>query len=284
MAKGKYSKRRDVGGTDGDATLDAEASDDTIVDLTSLDVGDAPDDRAPEPPRTTVAPRPSMTRLYKADPKGGTKARGSGRVTPAKASAQPMSKEDRRAARIEARQAARSKARPVADTHAADGARLAPIPSRGFAAIIDIVVVGILYIGISRLVGAIYGTTKNNGYKGAGNLVIVLATFVMVLLYAVPSVARTGQTLGHRILKLRVRVEGKEGPPGWAVAFRRYVLIAALPNLPTLGSLLAMFAGLSFYVFKDGRSLLDRVAKTQVIAYGPERAGSSLWGRRPGRA
>lgn len=275
MAKGKYSKRRDV--TDGTG----DNGDEDVVDLTAADAADTTD-----APRTTVAARPSMTRLYKADPKGGTKSRSRGRVTPSAkaATSKPLSKEDRKAARIEARNAARSAPRPVKDTHAADGARLAPIPSRGFAAIIDIVVVGLLYLGLTQLLEAIYGAPKKGQTNGTEVILLIGATFLIVLIYAVPSVALTGQTLGHRILKLRVRRTDAPGPPGYAVALRRYVLIAALPNLPTLGSLLAMFAGLSFYVFKDGRSVLDRIAKTEVIAYGPERAGSSLWRRSAGRA
>jgi uncharacterized RDD family membrane protein YckC len=277
MAKGKYSKRRDGGAPDGDA----DAADDRgqeIVDLNTLDVSD------PEaPPKTVVADRPSMTRLYKADPKGGTKVRGGGRVTPSKSAAKPQSKDERRAARIEARKEARSAPRPVKDTHASDGSRLAPIPSRGFAAIIDIVVVGGLYLALTQLLEAIYGVPKKGQTNGTEVILLIASTFLIVLLYAVPSTARHGQTLGQRILKIRVRRVDEPGPPGFAVAMRRYVLIAALPNLPTLGSLLAMFAGLSFYVFKDGRSVLDRIAKTEVVAYGPERAGSSLWKRGLGR-
>ncbi len=278
MAKGKYSKRRDITGDEGAVDGDTAAGDE-VVDLAAAESAD-PD----AAPRTVVAERPSMTRLYKADPKGGTKARGSGRVTPSKAAAKPQSKEERRAARVEARQAARSAPRPVKDTHAADGARLAPIPSRGFAAIVDIVVVGGLYLAVTQILEAIYGVPKKGHTNGAEVAALIGATFLIVLLYAVPSVALTGQTLGHRLLKLRVRRVDQPGPPGFAVAMRRYVLVAALPNLPTLGSLLAMFAGLSFYVFKDGRSVLDRIAKTEVIAYGPERAGSSLWRRSAGRA
>ncbi len=278
MAKGKYSKRRDVTGGEGDIDGDVTGADD-VVDLTIEEAGDVSD-----APKTVVAARPSMTRLYKADPKGGTKARsGGGRVTPSKAAAKPQSKEEQRTARAEARKAARSAPRPVAATHAADGARLAPIPTRGFAAIVDIVVVGLVYIGLTQLLQAIYGVPKKGQTNSAEVIILISATFLFVLLYAVPSVALTGQTLGHRVFKLRVRVPGQEGPPGFPVALRRYVLIAALPNLPTLGSLLALFAGLSFYVFKDGRSLLDRMAKTQVIAYGPERAGSSKWKRGLGR-
>lgn len=280
MAKGKYSKRRDV--TDGTG----DNGDEDVVDLTAADAADTT-----EAPRTTVAARPSMTRLYKADPKGGTKARGSGRTTPSSkaGSSKPMSKEDRRAARIEARNAARSAPRPVKDTHSADGARLAPIPSRGFAAIIDIVVVGVPVYGLNAALNAAFGTTK----KGVTTLspglaaLVIASSFVWVLLYAVPSTAKFGQTLGQRRLKLRVQRQGEPGPPGYAVALRRYILIAALGAVGGAGGIptvLAMFAGLSFYVFKDGRSLLDRIAKTEVIAYGPERAGSSLWRRSAGRA
>ena len=279
MAKGKYSKRRDGGAPDGDA----DAADDQgqeIVDLNTLDVSD------PEaPPKTVVADRPSMTRLYKADPKGGTKVRGGGRVTPSKSAAKPQSKDERRAARIEARKEARSAPRPVAATTAADGARLAPVPSRGFGAIIDLLVVGGLVLAGTGIVNAIWGSDKKgasaSGTLGAG---LMATSFVIVMLYAVPSVALTGQTLGHRIMKLRVRKADVPGPPGLMVAFRRYVLLAALgASLGQLGTIVALLGGLSFYVFKDGRSVLDRIAKTEVVAYGPERAGSSLWKRGLGR-
>jgi uncharacterized RDD family membrane protein YckC len=100
-------------------------------------------------------------------------------------------------------------------------------------------------------------------------LLLIESVFVVGLLYlAVPS-ALTGQTLGKRLMRIRVvRVDG--GPIGWRGAFVRYGLIVVGTNLlffvvRELGAAVVLIVVLGWMRNPNQQALQDRVAKTLVV-------------------
>jgi uncharacterized RDD family membrane protein YckC len=100
-------------------------------------------------------------------------------------------------------------------------------------------------------------------------LLITAAVLVLALLYTVPMSARTGQTLGKRLRKVRlVRTDGSA--PGWGASLTHYgvpiVLTLALSGF--LGPL-ALVLGLGAVLWnirdRNRQGVHDKLAKTFVV-------------------
>jgi Flp pilus assembly pilin Flp len=96
-------------------------------------------------------------------------------------------------------------------------------------------------------------------------LIFQLLTLVLALLYTVIPSARTGQTRGKRIFKIKlVSVDG--GPVGWAQALLHYgVPIAVAIALALLGAVVAIGMVLWSIWDKNGQGVDDKIAKTFVV-------------------
>lgn len=88
---------------------------------------------------------------------------------------------------------------------------------------------------------------------------------VIFLLYAVPSTAISGQTLGMKLRHVRVvKVDGSH--VGWAGAFARFVVPFAIALLlPQLGALIGLGMVAWFLRDKNRQGVHDKLARTLVV-------------------
>jgi uncharacterized RDD family membrane protein YckC len=107
-------------------------------------------------------------------------------------------------------------------------------------------------------------------------IAVVVALFVVFNLYFVLPTARTGQTLGKRLVHIMV-VDAETGQlPSWRRASMRYivpvVLIIGLPG--SLGLMVALLFGVSWLLIDTRIGLMDRLGRTRVVVarYRPERS------------
>jgi hypothetical protein len=100
---------------------------------------------------------------------------------------------------------------------------------------------------------------------GNVTLLFQLITLVVALLYTVVPSARTGQTLGKRIFKVKlVSVDGNDA--GWAQCLLHYgVPIAIAIALALLGAVLAIGMIIWSVWDKNGQGINDKIAKTFVV-------------------
>jgi uncharacterized RDD family membrane protein YckC len=150
------------------------------------------------------------------------------------------------------------------------GAEAAPVGRRLAALGIDLVTMGAVYVGVSSLVGAV--DTNSIGVL----IALVTGLFVVFNLYFVVTTARTGQTLGKRLVHVMVVDADTGNLPTWRRASLRYivpiVLIVGLPG--SLGLMIALFFGVSWLLIDTRIGLMDRIGHTRVVVarYRPERS------------
>jgi uncharacterized RDD family membrane protein YckC len=158
----------------------------------------------------------------------------------------------------------------AAPTEAADGGysfdsagtwRLATLSQRWWGATLD----GLFYVLTAIPAVVVASLVRDaNEPKVAILIVVVLVTFVPLAIYQMVLTARTGQSLGKKIIKTRiVKLDGSA--PGFmhGVFLRSWVtgLLGAIPYLGTLVSL----ADLLMIFRSDRRMLHDHIAGTNVI-------------------
>jgi uncharacterized RDD family membrane protein YckC len=153
------------------------------------------------------------------------------------------------------------------------GAEAAPVGRRLAALAVDLVVMGAVYLAIVNLTS----TLVDPDDQSVGFLIaVVTALFIVFNLYFVLPTARTGQTLGKRLVHVMV-VDAETGQlPSWRRASMRYivpvVLIIGLPG--SLGLMVALLFGVSWLLIDTRIGLMDRLARTRVVVarYRPERS------------
>jgi uncharacterized RDD family membrane protein YckC/DnaJ-domain-containing protein 1 len=151
-------------------------------------------------------------------------------------------------------------------------AEAAPVGRRLAALAIDLLVMGAVYLAIVNITS----TLVDPDDQSVGFLIAVItALFLVFNLYFVLPTARTGQTLGKRLVHIMV-VDAETGQlPSWRRASMRYivpvVLIIGLPG--SLGLMVALLFGVSWLLIDTRIGLMDRLARTRVVVarYRPER-------------
>ena len=105
-------------------------------------------------------------------------------------------------------------------------------------------------------------------------MLVIEGFFVFGLLYLVVPSALTGQTLGKKIMGIRViRTDGSK--LGWAGAFTRYGLIVGAANLlfmllQVLAAAIVLMVVLGWMRNPNKQGMHDRFAKTLVVEAGPD--------------
>jgi uncharacterized RDD family membrane protein YckC len=149
----------------------------------------------------------------------------------------------------------------------------APVGRRLAALGIDLAVMGAVYLAIVNITSSLVDPND----QSVGFLIaVVVALFVVFNLYFVLPTARTGQTLGKRLVHIMV-VDAETGQlPSWRRASMRYivpvVLIIGLPG--SLGLMVALLFGVSWLLIDTRIGLMDRLGRTRVVVarYRPERS------------
>jgi uncharacterized RDD family membrane protein YckC len=152
-------------------------------------------------------------------------------------------------------------------------AEAAPVGRRLAALGIDLAVMGAAYLAIVNLTSSLVDPND----QSVGFLIaVVIALFAVFNLYFVLPTARTGQTLGKRLVHIMV-VDAETGQlPSWRRASMRYivpvVLIIGLPG--SLGLMVALLFGVSWLLIDTRIGLMDRLGRTRVVVarYRPERS------------
>ena len=149
---------------------------------------------------------------------------------------------------------------------ASSGAELAGRGARFFGALIDGLIHGAVYyllaITVLRPVLPNPTNAQSAGFGAmAGSMVISILLFLLIQGYLL---ATTGQTIGKKLLGLRiVRSNGERGDAGRVIGLR-YVLIWVIAAIPVVGWIFALADVLM--IFRDSRKCLhDNIADTIVI-------------------
>ena len=145
-----------------------------------------------------------------------------------------------------------------------EGAEAAPLGRRLAAMGIDLVTAGALYLAIVNLTAVAIDPDDN---AAAYVAVVVAAVFIVFSVYFAVMTARTGQTLGKRLLHL-MTVDAVTGNlPSMRRALMRYlvplVFLLALPG--SLGALIALLFGFSWALLDTRVGLMDRIGQTRVV-------------------
>jgi uncharacterized RDD family membrane protein YckC len=153
------------------------------------------------------------------------------------------------------------------------GAEAAPVGRRLAALGIDLLTMGAVYLAVVNLTSAIVDPSD----QSAGFVIaVVTGLFVVFNLYFVLPTARTGQTLGKRLVHV-MTVDADTGDlPTWRRASMRYivpiVLVVGLPG--SLGLMVALLFGISWLLIDTRIGLMDRLGHTRVVLarYRPQRS------------
>lgn len=136
-----------------------------------------------------------------------------------------------------------------------EGGLAAPLGLRFAASLVDGVFGLLLFVlavpALEAMGMSAYGTSDPVG------ILFLLAPYLGLVLYYLAPTARSGQTLGKRMVGIRVVGPGG-APPGWGRAFLREVLGKLLSGILFLGYLLA-------FLHPERRALHDLVAGTRVV-------------------
>lgn len=141
---------------------------------------------------------------------------------------------------------------------------------RGVARFLDF---ELFSIPATVIVAALRPAHAPSGYLSRGIAAVVLLVWIGGAVYEIAFVALWGQTLGKRLLA--VKVVGLDTPlPGWGRSAVRWIVVGGVPflfgNWGTAGAS-AISAGwfllivVSVLVPSDGRGLHDRAARTVVV-------------------
>jgi uncharacterized RDD family membrane protein YckC len=153
------------------------------------------------------------------------------------------------------------------------GAEAAPLGRRLAAMGIDLAIVGALYLGIANLAAAIFDPDDEPAQFIA---LFITTIFIVFVVYFAVMTARTGQTVGKRLVHVMV-VDAETGqlPTMRRAGLRYLVPVVLLLGLPgQLGALLALLFGFSWALVDTRVGLMDRLGRTRVVVarYRPERA------------
>jgi uncharacterized RDD family membrane protein YckC len=140
------------------------------------------------------------------------------------------------------------------------GPDAAPIMKRLGAAMMDVIVMAAFVVALAMAFGAAVDTVT----PGV-TLALVMVIVLSIGLYNVVPVVRTGQTLGHRLMGLKV-VSAEDGELlDRPRAIRRYAIPVVLVGMGDPLIMVALLLGLSFLFSQTRLSLLDRLARSRVV-------------------
>jgi len=157
---------------------------------------------------------------------------------------------------------------PVArvDDVATGSAELGGRGQRFAAAFIDGLIQGIVYWALAATVfSGFMPDPRSTATGGAGTMIVTLiGSMVLFLLIQGYLLVTSGQTIGKKLLGLRiVRSNGERGDPVRVIGLR-YLLIWVIASIPVVGWIFA-FADV-LMIFRDSRKCLhDNIADTIVI-------------------
>lgn len=142
---------------------------------------------------------------------------------------------------------------------------LAPIKSRVLAYLIDLLVA----IAALFLSAQIIKTLDATNLLSIFGIFVAIAIVLGVSVYQAVSLSLTGQTIGKKMLKLRVVTFPNASNAGFARAvFKRWWLPSSLYLIPYLGWAFGV-ADCLFILNKNRRCLHDLVAGTMVVQLSP---------------
>lgn len=141
--------------------------------------------------------------------------------------------------------------------------------SRFGASLVD----GLIYLPGSFLLG-IYISPALSGYGSSDNLFMLgLGGFYLLVvgIFNLVFLAQSGQTLGKRVLKIRINRFDSDEKAGFArIIFLRVLLVTLIMYIPIAGAIFAL-VNILFIFREDRRCLHDLIADTVVVAVGGQK-------------
>ena len=163
------------------------------------------------------------------------------------------------------------------DPSAADGRRtgwaelatgetvqLARIGARFGARVLDAIIVAVVLVALFLLSSAISGSNDAADYSDFSVAGLFMGLVVGVG-YELVQIAVWGQTLGKRIVGVRVIHAEHGGLPGWGKAFGRWAIPGLLALIPLVGWILSILCYLSATWDRVYQGWHDKAAGTLVV-------------------
>jgi uncharacterized RDD family membrane protein YckC len=151
----------------------------------------------------------------------------------------------------------------LADEHVDDGEELAPLGRRLGASMLDGVIVGVF------IWAGVFALGRADAFDGGDSSFKVLAAIAVggTLLYLLLHgyfLKRDGQTIGKKVLGIKVTMLNGDRPGLARLVFIRYLPVTALALVPFIGPLISLVD--SLLVFRsDRRCAHDLIAGTRVV-------------------
>ena len=141
---------------------------------------------------------------------------------------------------------------------------LARIGARFGARVLDAIIVGVVFFVLILVLAAGSASTDAADISGFSVMGILIGLVVGVG-YEVLQIAVWGQTLGKRIVGVKVIHAAHGGLPGWGKAFGRWAIPGLLALIPLVGWILSILCYLSATWDRVYQGWHDKAAGTLVI-------------------
>lgn len=134
------------------------------------------------------------------------------------------------------------------------------------AAFIDSLILSVVMIPLAYYSGGFDGLSQNPPVEAPFSYQILMAVLGFGLYCAVnwKFLSESGQTVGKKILKIKVVYLDGSQVTVQDLVFKRYVFMITLGYLPWIGGILTM-ANVLMVFGKQKRAIHDRIAKTKVV-------------------
>jgi len=141
---------------------------------------------------------------------------------------------------------------------------LARIGARFGARVLDAIIVGVVFFVLVFVFAAASTSGDTADFSGFSAMGVLLGLVVGVS-YEVVQIAVWGQTLGKRIVGVKVIHATHGGLPGWGKAFGRWAIPGLLALIPVVGWILSILCYISATWDRVYQGWHDKVAGTLVI-------------------
>ena len=141
---------------------------------------------------------------------------------------------------------------------------LARIGARFGARVLDAIIVAVVGIVLFIVLAAMSSSGDSADISGFG-VTSILVGLVIGIGYEVVQIALWGQTLGKRMIGIKVIHAAHGGLPGWGKAFGRWAIPGLLALIPLVGWLLSILCYVSATWDRVYQGWHDKAAGTLVV-------------------
>ena len=131
------------------------------------------------------------------------------------------------------------------------------------ARVLDAIIVAVVLVALFFLLASMWNSSDAADFSGFG-VTSILVSLIVGVGYEVVQIALWGQTLGKRMIGIKVIHAAHGGLPGWGKAFGRWAIPGLLALIPLVGWLLSILCYVSATWDRVYQGWHDKAAGTLV--------------------